>query len=198
MKGCKSSEDEVVTIVDEQNNVVGAIPRREMRARRLPHRATYILVFNPQGELYVQKRTHAKDVFPGYYDVAAGGVVLAGESYEEGAIRELDEELGIHEVTLTRLFDFYYQDEHIRVWGEAFFCLYDGEMMLQKDEVESGGFLKAEDVLRLTESEPFTPDGLYVLRRYLGNPMENHSLSKGNQDMKAIRSTITNGTKDQN
>lgn len=168
-----SEDDEVVTIVDEQNNVVGAIPRAEMRARRLPHRATYILVFNPRRELYVQKRTHTKDVFPGYYDVAAGGVVLAGENYEEGAIRELDEELGIHGVTLTRLFDFYYEDEHIRVWGEAFFCLYDGEMVLQKDEAESGIFLKVEEVLHLMESEPFTPDSLYVLRRYLSHKVEN-------------------------
>jgi len=87
--------DEIVTIVDEHNKVLGAVPRREMRAKNLPHRSTYILVFNAQGELYVQKRTMTKDVFPGYYDSAAGGVVLAGESYEQGAVRELAEEMGI-------------------------------------------------------------------------------------------------------
>ncbi|MEE9527401.1 MAG: NUDIX hydrolase, partial [Syntrophobacteria bacterium] len=59
------SADEVVIIVDKENNEVGAVPRREMRAGRLPHRATYILVFNSRGELYVQKRTQTKDVFPG-------------------------------------------------------------------------------------------------------------------------------------
>ena len=161
------TQDEMVTIVDERNNVVGAVPRRTMRAERLTHRATYVMVFNPRGELYVHKRTPIKDVFPGYYDVAAGGVVLEGESYEEGAIRELSEELGICGVSLRRLFDFSYQDEHIRVWGAAFFCVYDGEMVLQKEEVDSGAFLNVEEVLRLTESEPFTPDGVYVLRRYL-------------------------------
>ena len=166
------AEDEIVTIVDRKNNVVGAIPRREMRARRLPHRATYVLVFNSRGELYVHKRTGTKDVFPGYYDAVTGGVVLAGESYREGAVRELGEELGIHGVPFTRLFDFYYEDKHIRVWGEAFSCHYDGEVVLQKEEVESGGFLKIEEVLRLMESEPFTPDGIYVLRRYLGNGVE--------------------------
>ena len=40
--------------------VVGAVPRREMRARNLPHRSTYILVFNAQGKFYVQKRTMSK------------------------------------------------------------------------------------------------------------------------------------------
>ena len=64
--------DELVIIVDKENIEVGVVPRRQMRSGRLPHRATYILVFNAKGELFVQKRTQTKDVFPGYYEVAAG------------------------------------------------------------------------------------------------------------------------------
>jgi 8-oxo-dGTP pyrophosphatase MutT (NUDIX family) len=159
--------DEIVAIVDEHNTVVGAVPRREMRAKRLPHRSTYILVFNSRDELYIQKRTMTKDVFPGYYDTAAGGVILAGESYEQGAERELEEEMGIRGVPLTLLFDFYFEDEHTRLWGRAFSCRYDGEVVLQAEEVESGAFASLADVLRRVETEPFTPDGLHVLRRYL-------------------------------
>jgi isopentenyldiphosphate isomerase len=160
--------DEIVTIVDEHNKVIGAVPRREMRAKNLPHRSTYILVFNAQGELYVQKRTMSKDVFPGYYDLATGGVVLAGESYEQGAVRELEEEMGIRNVPLTWLFDFYFTDERTRVWGGAFSCVYDGEVVLQEEEVEGVMLMTIAEVLRRSESEAFTPDGLYVLRRYLG------------------------------
>ncbi len=161
--------DEIVAIVDAQNMVVGAAPRREMRAKRLTHRSTYILVFNSQRELYVQKRTLTKDVFPGYYDVAAGGVVLAGETYEQGAERELEEEMGIRGVPLTRLFDFYFENEHTRLWGCAFSCIYDGEVVLQEEEVENGAFVPVSDVLRRALTEPFTPDGMSVLRRSLGH-----------------------------
>jgi 8-oxo-dGTP pyrophosphatase MutT (NUDIX family) len=159
--------DEIVVIVNEHNHVVGAAPRREMRAKRLPHRSTYILVFNSQGELYVQKRTLIKDVFPGYFDVAAGGVVLAGETYEQGAERELEEEMGIHGILLHRLFDFYFEDDRTRLWGCAFSCVYDGMVVLQEEEVESGAFVPVSDLLCRAETEPFTPDGMYVLRRYL-------------------------------
>ncbi|MFP3870479.1 MAG: NUDIX hydrolase YfcD [Syntrophobacteria bacterium] len=159
--------DELVTIVDEENNVLAEIRRYQMRAGWLPHRGSYILVFNSKGELYVHKRSLAKDVFPGYYDVVAGGVVLAGETYEESAVRELSEELGISRVPLKRLFDFYYEDEHIRVWGTAFSCLYDGEIVLQKEEIDEGTFMEMDHLLGLVQSERFTPDGLYVLRRYL-------------------------------
>ena len=159
--------DEIVAIVDDDNNVVGAAPRREMRAKRLPHRSTYVLVFNSRGEIYIQKRTRTKDVFPGYYDPAAGGVVLAGESYMEAALRELEEEMGIRGVPLQSLFDFFHTDANSRVWGAAFRCVYDGEVTLQEEEVESGAFMAVDEVFRAAATEPYTPDGLYVLRRYV-------------------------------
>ena len=99
--------EEIVTIVDDRNNVVGAEPRWRMRSYGLPHRATYILVFNSAGELFVQKRADSKDIYPGHYDVAAGGVVMAGESYESAAMRELEEELGIRDTPLEQQFDFF-------------------------------------------------------------------------------------------
>jgi isopentenyldiphosphate isomerase len=161
-----SAAHEIVAIVDAQNNVVGAAPRWEMRANRLIHRSTYILVFNPEGALYVQKRTMSKDIFPGYYDPATGGVVLAGESYEESARRELAEELGICTVPLTRLFAFFFEDERTQVWGGAFCCVYDGPLTLQAEEVESVSLMTSDEIFHRAKTEQFTPDGLYVVQRY--------------------------------
>jgi isopentenyldiphosphate isomerase len=161
--------EEIVAIVDVHNNVIGAAPRREMRARRLPHRSTYILVFNSQGALYVQKRTMTKDLFPGYYDIASGGVVLAGENYDAGARRELAEELGIHDVPLTHLFDFFYTDEHTQVWGGVFSCVYDGAIILQEEEIDSGAFMAISDILHHAQTAPYTPDSVYVLQHYLAD-----------------------------
>jgi isopentenyldiphosphate isomerase len=161
-----SAANEIVAIVDARNDVVGAAPRWEMRAHRLIHRSTYILVFNPEGALYVQKRTMTKDVFPGYYDPATGGVVLAGESYEESAMRELEEEMGIRDVRLTRLSDFYFADEQTQVWGGAFSCVYDGPLSLQAEEVESVSLMTMDEIFQRAQTHQFTPDGLYVVQRY--------------------------------
>lgn len=159
--------DEIVAIVDEHNNVIGSAPRREMRIRKLPHRSTYIFVFNSQGELFVQKRTMTKDIYPGYYDPCTGGVVLHGESYELSATRELAEEVGIRDVPLTWHFDVYFEDDLVRVWGSVFSCVYDGALVLQAEEVESGEFLPIETILQRAQTAPYTPDSLLVLRRYL-------------------------------
>jgi 8-oxo-dGTP pyrophosphatase MutT (NUDIX family) len=160
-------KEEIVTIVDENNNVVGTEPRSKMRAEGLPHRANYILVFNSEGELFLQKRTMSKDIYPGYYDVATGGVVLAGESYDASALRELEEELGIQGVKLKQHFDFFHEDVGNRVWGRVYSCVYDGDIVLQEEEVASGGFYKVSNILEMSTSERFTPDGMYVLQRFI-------------------------------
>ncbi len=157
--------NEIVQIVDRENQVTGALPRHSMRSQGLIHRASYILVFNQQEELFVQKRTTSKDIYPGYWDVAAGGVVLAGESYEQSASRELTEELGVSGVPLLPLFDYYFEDAGNRVWGRIFRCTHDGPFILQPEEIDSGLFMTVPQVLERSQQEPFTPDGIHILRQ---------------------------------
>lgn len=160
--------EELVIIVDRDNNVTGSATRRQMRAERLPHRCSYVLVFNSRGELYVQKRTVTKDIYPDYWDPAAGGVMQVGESYEESAAREVGEELGVQDVELRPLFDMWFEDERSAVWGRAFTCVYDGSLALQVEEVQFVECMTPAEVLRRAAGgETFTPDGLEVVSRYL-------------------------------
>ncbi len=157
--------EEIIQIVDRDNLEVEALPRRIMREQGLIHRACYILVFNEKQELFLQKRTDTKDVYPSCWDVAAGGVVLAGESYEESAARELAEELGVDGVSLTTLFDQYFEKDTNRVWGRIFSCIHNGPFQLQKEEVACGSFMSVAEIFKLSEKENFTPDGIDMLRK---------------------------------
>jgi len=167
--------NELVAIVNEANEVIGALPRAEMRKRRLPHRAVYILVFNQRHELFVQKRTDTKDIYPGYYDIAAGGVVLSGESWKQAAQRELWEEMGI-QARLTPLFEFHHATSENDVWGMAYMCLHEGPFVLQQEEVAGGEFMPIKDILALAQRHPFTPDGMELLQRFLAREGLNHAL----------------------
>ena len=155
---------EQVAIVDEHNQVIGAATRAEMRRHNLIHRATYIFVFDSQRRLCIQHRTLTKDVYPGYWDVAAGGVVLAGESYEISAVRELEEELGVTGVALQPWGEFYFEDARSRVFGGAFHCTYEGSMRLQPEEVQSVELASLDDILKVPPTRNFTPDSVFALR----------------------------------
>jgi isopentenyldiphosphate isomerase len=158
---------EEVDIVDENDRVVGRASRGEIRKQNLRHRASYVLVFNPLGQLFVHRRTATKDVYPGHFDVAIGGVVLSGESYESAAVRELSEEIGVEGVPLRRVVQFTYDDSSTRVNGVVFSCTYEGTVRLQREEIVSGEWLDLADALMQAQREPFCPDGLEALRRYL-------------------------------
>ena len=160
---------EMVAIVDRENNLVGAATRREMRERALPHRATYIVIENSRGEFYVQKRTMTKDVYPGYWDPVTGGVVQSGESYEESAVRELEEEMGITGVVLRELFDFWFEDgAKAPVWGRAYHCRWDGATRPQPEEVEYVELMSRERIE--ARKMEMTPDGYEVMLRYWQYP----------------------------
>lgn len=161
------SANEIVAIVDRSNNLIGKTTRQEMRSKGLPHRATYIFVLNSVGYLFVQKRTATKDIYPGCYDPAAGGVVLDGETYEQGAHRELQEEMGICGIPLEPQLDFFFEEETLRVWGRVFSCIYDGPLILQVEEVQSGSFMSIPEILALAARAPFARDGLEAFRQYL-------------------------------
>jgi isopentenyl-diphosphate delta-isomerase type 1 len=87
--------EEFFDVVNDHDQVVGRASRAEVHARGLKHRAVHAFVFNPSGELFVQKRSATKDTFPGCYDSSASGHLGSSEEYDACAVRELQEELGL-------------------------------------------------------------------------------------------------------
>ena len=157
---------EMVTIVNSVNEIIGQAPRTKVRAEGLIHRVTYILVFNAKQQILLQKRTKIKDIYPSYYDLAAGGVVSAGEEYEASAYRELHEELGLKDIPLKRQFDHYYDDGHNRYFGRVYTCWHNGPFKLQASEVQSAEFVNIGQIFE-SEFEPLTPDTFSVLEQWL-------------------------------
>lgn len=162
-----SARDEEIDVVDADDRVVGRATRPEVRRRRLRHRAVYVFVFNPTGQLFVHQRTASKDLYPSFYDVAVGGVVGTGETYDEAAQREVAEEIGVRNADLRCIMPFRYEDDANLVNGMVYSCSHSGAVKLQKDEIVSGEWLDLDKVIERTSRERFCPDGLEALFRYL-------------------------------
>lgn len=95
-----NAQEEVYDVVDIHDNVTGQATRREIHAKDLLHRSVHIFVFNPEGHLFLQKRSLNKDENPGMWDTSSAGHVDSGEDYQTAAHRELMEELSISETLL--------------------------------------------------------------------------------------------------
>ncbi|MBH5135420.1 NUDIX domain-containing protein [Streptomyces sp. HB-N217] len=85
-----SSADEILDVVDENDRVVGRARRGDVYDRGLRHRCVFVWARDPEGRVFVHRRTASKLVFPALYDMFVGGVVGAGESYDDAALREAE------------------------------------------------------------------------------------------------------------
>ena len=68
------------------------------------HAVTEILVVHRDGDILLMQRDFRKPNYPGNWEASAGGSVLKGEAFLDGAKRELLEETGIACQTLKELY----------------------------------------------------------------------------------------------
>lgn len=160
------NEDEILDIVDENDEVVGQAPRGEVYAKRLRHRAAFILARDAEDRIFVHRRTAQKLVFPSYYDMFVGGVVGAGESYDLAAHREASEELGVTDLPQpTPLFKFLYETPEHTWWSAVYEVRCTSPVAPQPEEVAWHAFLTQEELdARLTEWQ-WVPDGFAAYQR---------------------------------
>ena len=60
-----ASDRELIAWVDERDQLLGELPRAQLRERGLIGRGTFILLFNGAGQLCVHRRSLSKAVYPG-------------------------------------------------------------------------------------------------------------------------------------
>jgi 8-oxo-dGTP pyrophosphatase MutT (NUDIX family) len=155
--------DERIQLVDARNRPCGSAPRALMRRLRFWHRATYVVVRNRHGELCVQRRTLTKEVFPGGLDLAAGGVVGAGEAVRAAARRELAEELGIRGAALRHELAFVHAGGGHHIFGSAYLVDHDGPLALQAEEVAEVSWHPPAEALALAGVTPDTRQAVEAL-----------------------------------
>lgn len=134
---------ELLDVVDSNDQIIGQRPRAEIHANGLYHRAVHILVFNDQGQLFLQKRSMKKDLNKGLWDTSAAGHVDAGETYDNCAPRELREELGVS-APLKALFKLPASPKLGMEFIQVYRCRHNGPFTLATEEIDEGRWLDTE------------------------------------------------------
>jgi isopentenyldiphosphate isomerase/uncharacterized damage-inducible protein DinB len=152
---------EAVEELDALGRPIRVVSRAEMRAGNLRHRAVYVLVRDAGGRLLVHRRADWKDVWPGRWDVAFGGVAAVGEAPDETARRELAEESGVA-APLEHVGAGAYEDDEVRVRGDVFVARSDGPFTFADGEVVETAWVAPADLPAWLAGRSVCPDSIAI------------------------------------
>ncbi|MGZ5052230.1 MAG: NUDIX hydrolase [Methylobacter sp.] len=159
--------NELLPVVDENDCIIDTCERHIIHASGFRHRAVHILVFNDQGQLFLQKRSMKKDLNGGLWDTSAAGHVDAHEDYDASAVRELEEELGISIVhVLEPLFKLPACEETCMEFIQVYRCIHNGPFILAADEIDDGEWFNVADISeRIAAGDPMLTDAFKAIWR---------------------------------
>jgi isopentenyldiphosphate isomerase len=160
--------EELVEHVDVDGTVIEVVPRSRMRAENLRHRSVAIILQASDGRLLVHRRADHKDVYPGWWDVAAGGVVGAGEPSDLAAERELAEEVGVTGAALEFVTESRFDDDHAKEICRVYRVVCDGPYRFDDGEVAEARLVDADALAALMATERFLPGSVAMLLPLLG------------------------------
>ncbi|MGW2651177.1 NUDIX domain-containing protein [Streptomyces sp. NPDC001393] len=158
--------DELIEQVDEQDQVLGVVHRSEAVRHDWLHRIAVTVCRDRAGRILVHQRSRRVSRFPGYYEVAVGGAVAVGESYEEAARRELAEEMGVG-APVRFILRFLNRSGLSPHWLAVHEAVVPDSVAPSVDEVAWHGWLAESELPEFMRRQPFTPDSGPLLSRYL-------------------------------
>ena len=139
-----------VVLVNENDDEIGYMPKLEAHQKGALHRAFSVFIFNTKGELLLQQRALGKYHSEGLWSNTSCSHPLPHESTHSGAVRRLQEEMGI-QATVTFLYSFLYKaklgnglTEH--ELDHVFWGISDHEPILNTSEVSNYKYLSVEDL----------------------------------------------------
>lgn len=129
-----------------------------IRGKEIPekyrHAVSEVFVIHKDGTILLMHRDFAKPNYPGFWESGAGGSVLKGETFEEGAYRELKEETGI---SAHELHPNYEVVTHDTIY-KGFVCHTDApkdSVTLQEGETIGYKWVSKEEFMQIFATEQF-------------------------------------------
>lgn len=149
------TEEEVV-LVDEENNVLGTMPKSFVHGSTTPlHRGFSLFLFDRDGRLLLQRRSHAKKTWPLVWSNSICGHPALHESNIEAAKRRLSYELGMQAEHLEEISPYRYTFVHHGVMENEICPILAGftanEPRPNREEVEAVRWIAWAEFLRELE-----------------------------------------------
>lgn len=151
--------------------------KMEAHEKGLLHRAFSVLIFNSKGEMLLQKRARSKYHSGGLWTNTCCSHPAPNESVAEAAKRRLKEEMGI-DAEPKFAYKFSYKtplDQNLveHEVDHVFTATFDGEPIINTNEVEDWKFVEINELLADVQSNPasYTEWFKLIIQHRLGNDL---------------------------
>jgi isopentenyldiphosphate isomerase len=157
--------EETLETRDKQGNKV-ILSRDEIIDQHLIHKAGLVIIKDKTGRFLISQRSEKKKVYPLLWCFGAGGGVRADESFEEGAKRELKEELGISP-PIKFLCDWEYNSKEIQYIAKVYIAEYKGKITIDPEEIIQTLWVTKEELNKFIEEKLLSPDNIIFYQKHL-------------------------------
>jgi isopentenyl-diphosphate delta-isomerase type 1 len=167
--------EECFDVVDENNRVIGQERRHVVHTSGFWHRGVHVFLFTSDRRLLIQRRSHAQDTYPHALDCSVSEHLRVSESYRDGAMRGLREELGLEQIPLRRLVQFRMNyGPNDNMINELYEGVCDDEPFnINQHEIEQIAYYTIPEIeaMMALGQAPFTSWFVQLLRWYTGKPV---------------------------
>lgn len=87
-------DSRILNVIDQEGNILREATRQEIHEKGLLHAEVHVWFYTPDGQMIFQHRAKDKDTWPDLLDATVGGHVEVGDTYEQTALKECEEETG--------------------------------------------------------------------------------------------------------
>ncbi|MFA6382367.1 MAG: NUDIX domain-containing protein [Candidatus Buchananbacteria bacterium] len=143
--------EELFDIINENNQPLSFTkPRKEVhKTLQYWHRAVHIWIINSNKKILVHLRSLSVDANPGKWQSFFGGHLQAGQDYQNSAIQEIKEELGLN-ITSDQLISLHIRkSERVKHFSQVYILSWDGDisdLQFDKNEIESAIWLSVNEL----------------------------------------------------
>jgi len=165
--------EELFPLVDADGNVIGKATRSHCHdGSMLLHPVVHLHIFNSRGELFLQKRSDKKEIFPGFWDSSVGGHINFGEEPLSAVIRETGEELNLKGLDIKFIRKHIIQTRHEKELTYCYFTVTDKKPQPDMDEVSDGRYWSIDEIKRNFGTGIFTPNFEVDFTSFLSDGMK--------------------------
>lgn len=161
------SDDERVAVVDKNDHVLEYKRRGDLTDDDCK-RCAIIWIENSHGQVLLQQRSNTVKIDPGLWSPVVGTICDEG-SYEETAVRELEEEIGLTGTRLTETNKLYYKAAFGWRQAQGFMTICDWpveKFTVQPEEVAQVAWINKQQLLdelagKIAATHPYVSTHVY-------------------------------------